>query len=86
MSEKFFELFQNDKVLIEKIDSLGFGSQVYVQDHDEWVYLLRGKAHLMLNNEEIILNEGDYLFIEENVSHQVIKTSVDCEWLAVHIK
>lgn len=86
MTEKFYELFENEKVLIEKIDSLGFGSPLYHQNHDEWVYLLNGQAHLMLNDEEIILIEGDHLFIEKDVTHQVIKTSIDCEWIAVHIK
>lgn len=86
MSEKFRTLFENESVLIEQIDSLGYGSEPYLQNHDEWVTLLSGSATIILSNEQINLNKGDSLFIEKNTPHQVTSTSIDCQWLAVHLK
>lgn len=86
MSEEFRELFSNDQVSIEEIYSHGSGSEVYDQDHDEWVYLVKGWAKMIINDCEVTLNNGESLMIRAHEIHQVIKTSQDCHWIAVHLK
>lgn len=83
--EVFIELFKDNRVLIEQIDSFGALSEPYNQDYDEWVYLLEGSAKLQIEGELIVLKKGDSTFIGKNRPHQVLWTSMDCQWLAVHL-
>lgn len=83
--EVFLSLFEDERVQIELIDSFGSESDVYQQDHDEWVYLLKGEAVLEMGCSKIFLIEGDSLFIEKNQIHRVTYTSQDCKWLAIHL-
>jgi len=57
----------------------------YIQEEDEWVLLLQGKATLLVNNEEVILNEGDTFFIPSKIPHSVVKTEKNTLWITVHI-
>lgn len=83
--EIFTTLFEDERILIEEIDSFGAESDVYNQDHDEWVYLLKGEAIIELQCDRVFLQEGDSLFIPKNQVHRVAHTSQDCKWLAVHL-
>jgi cupin 2 domain-containing protein len=83
--ERFDTLYRNDSVTIERIVSSGqqpIGR--YCQTHDEWVLLVRGTATLRIDGEIAHINAGDYLTLHANVPHEVIKTSENALWLAVH--
>lgn len=87
--EVFLDLLKKDNVHIEKILSYGQTTPIdkpYVQDHDEWVLVLEGKAKLKLQDENYTLNQGEYLFIPKGVQHWVTYTADPTIWLAVHFK
>lgn len=84
--EDFSELLKCRNVIIERILSSDRpDDKIYSQNQDEWVILIKGKAQLIINEDLIKLNAGDYLFIPAQTPHQVVKTSANCVWLAVHI-
>ena len=92
--EDFSELLKLRNVIIERIvssDPAGIccaarpDNKVYCQAQDEWVILVKGKAQLRINDDIVSLKAGDYLFIPAMTPHQVLTTSNDCIWLAIHI-
>lgn len=84
--EEFTKLLECKNVVIERIVSSEIpDNKVYCQTQDEWVILIKGSAQLKINDSLVQLQSGDYIFIPSNTPHQVIKTSQNCLWLAVHI-
>ena len=84
--EDFSELLKCRNIVIERIVSSDIPDQtIYNQSQDEWVILIQGKAELKINGDVIHLKTGDYLFIPAHTPHQVLSTSDNCIWLAVHI-
>ncbi len=84
--EIFEKLYENIDVLIEKIISSNKQEgKLYNQDHDEWVILMEGEAMLLIAEDEIILKKGDFLLIEKNTPHKVLKTKKGTLWLCVHV-
>jgi len=91
---KNFEFFQsviaNDILSIERIISTGQktpDNKWLEQDKNEWVILLQGEAEMQFEGDEgKILKAGDYLHIEKNTRHKLLRTSSEppCIWLAVH--
>ncbi|XPV68687.1 MAG: cupin domain-containing protein [Halarcobacter sp.] len=91
-NEKFFEIFKNENIRIEKIVSNGQKSLEnfwYDQKENEFILLLQGDAILEVieNNDikEIKLKTGDYLDIKAHVKHRVAYTSESKTtiWLAI---
>lgn len=89
--EEFFEkLFSKDTITIERIVSYGHSTpkgEWYDQMHDEWVVLLKGEAVLsFLDEEDVRLKEGDYMYIPAHKKHRVswTKPGEESIWLAVH--
>ncbi|MTI12247.1 cupin domain-containing protein [Sansalvadorimonas verongulae] len=60
--------------------------QWYNEPKDEWVALLSGKATLLIEDKEIDMTPGSYLFIPAHVEHRVEWTDETCEtvWLALY--
>ncbi|APC97490.1 cupin domain-containing protein [Francisella frigiditurris] len=86
--EIFIDLFKKEGVHIEKIISYGQVTpkdNPYIQDHDEWVLVLSGRAELILESKEYTLDTGEYLFIPKGVKHWVTYTECPTVWLAVHL-
>ncbi|WP_456322170.1 cupin domain-containing protein [Hydrogenimonas sp.] len=84
--EKFETLLQREDIKIEAIVSSKIPDpSLYDQDHDEAVLLLEGAATLQINNKKIVLEKGDFLYIEAHTPHRVLKTAQGTRWLAIHI-
>ena len=84
--EDFTTLLEHKNIKINRIVSSSDVEPVeYVQDEDEWVVVIEGKATLLLDNEKKVLKKGDTFFIPAKTSHKVLKTSHGTVWLAVHI-
>ena len=86
--ERFFEIFKNEKIKIEKIVSNGQISPEnfwYEQEKSEFVLLLEGFAILEFENRIVELKKGDCLNIEAYEKHRVKFTSLDepTVWFAV---
>ena len=86
--EKFFEIFKNEKIKIEKIVSNGQISPEnfwYEQEENEFVLLLEGFAILEFEDFEMELKKGDCLNIKAMQKHRVKFTSLNepTIWFAV---
>ena len=86
--EKFFEIFKNETIKVEKIVSNGQTSPEnfwYEQEKSEFVLLLEGFAILEFENREEELKKGDCLNIQAYEKHRVKFTSLyePTVWFAV---
>ena len=75
---------------IERIVSKGHSSPKefwYDQDKNEWIILLRGRAGLLFEGSDDIveLKSGDYINISSHLRHRVAWTDPDTEtvWIAI---
>jgi cupin 2 domain-containing protein len=85
-TERFDVLFERHGVVIERITSSGSQPpQTFCQSQDEWILLLRGHAEMRIDGELITLHEGESLRLFANTPHEVITTSEQALWLAVHV-
>lgn len=87
--EEFREILSRPGCRIERIVSQGQVTPAdapYVQDHDEWVLLLAGKAVVALADRVIVLAPGDHLMIPAGAVHRVTFTDPAALtiWLAIH--
>lgn len=89
--ECFEQLIDTDSIMIERIISKGHKSapsdEWLVQEKNEWVTVLKGKARIAFEDQASIqLDEGDYVKIPSRKKHKVEWTDPDIEtiWLAVH--
>ena len=85
--EKRFQYCYNAKnVRIERIVSTQkIAKTTYIQDQDEWVILLKGNATLTVEEQNINLCAGDYVFLPSQIPHTVVSISQGAVWLAVHL-
>ena len=84
--ENFTTLLEHKNIKINRIvSSDSLEDTEYVQEEDEWLVLLEGKATLLINNKEKLLKKGETLFIPAQTPHKVIKTQNGSIWLTVHI-
>lgn len=89
--EVFTPLLERGGLRIERIVSQGQATPEdapFVQDADEWVVVLRGRAALRIEGQdEVALAPGDHVFIPGGARHWVTRTDPDAPtlWLAVHL-
>jgi cupin 2 domain-containing protein len=84
--ERFEELLRHKNLVIERIVSSSSITPVeYTQTQDEWVILLQGRAVLSINDNEVFLSSGDYLFLPAGLPHTVEDVSQGALWLTVHL-
>ncbi len=91
-SEQFDTLLQTPGVQLERIVSPpGHASAEddwFEQTRDEFVLVLQGRGALVLagQDEEIVLNPGDYLHLPAGLRHRVSWTDAhhSTVWLALH--
>lgn len=86
--ERFFEIFKNEIIKIEKIVSNGQKSPQnfwYEQEKNEFVLVLEGFAIVEFEDFEVELKKGDCLNIKAYQKHRVKFTSLDetTIWFAV---
>ena len=90
--EEIFEvLAKSENTRIERIISNGPESssgEWYDQEENEWVVLLKGKAKLVFNEVEEVLEPGDHILIKPHRRHKVeiLEEAGETIWLAVHFK
>ncbi|MDB2562606.1 cupin domain-containing protein [Sulfurimonas sp.] len=89
-AELFQDILVKDNLKIQRIVSQGESTnddKWYIQEDDEWVIVLQGKATIsFIDESDINLNSGDYIHIPANKKHKVSWTSSTEQtvWLAVH--
>lgn len=83
-TELFVTLHQTQNLKIEAIRSrLVRSGEMYTQEEDEWVILIRGTALLEIEKKEHLLCAGDNLFLPRHTPHRVLSTSDDALWIGV---
>jgi cupin 2 domain-containing protein len=82
--EHFVPLHRTPTLKIEAIRSrLTQPGEIYDQDEDEWVILVRGEAKLDIEGALHTLHAGDSLYLKQHTRHRVLMTSDDALWLGV---
>ena len=84
--EIFTTLLEHKNIKVELINSNFIeNGEIYIQEQDEWVIILQGKAILEIEKIPHTLKSGDYLFIPAKTEHRVLFTNEKTLWLAIHI-
>ena len=84
--ETFTTLLEHKNIKINRIvSSDDLDETEYIQEEDEWLVVLEGKATLLLKDEKKTLIKGDSLFIPSKTPHRVLSTQSGTVWLTVHI-
>ena len=86
IGELFSTILRHKNVHIERIvSSTSFSPCDYLQEQDEWVILLEGKAVMTIAGERVELCSGDHVFLPSGLPHSVLSASDGAVWLAVHV-
>lgn len=90
-TEIFEDILKSENIRIERIISYGpesNDSEWYEQNENEWVILIEGKAKLIFEDSELILEKGDHINIPAMKRHKVeiIEKENKCIWIAVFYK
>ena len=86
IGETFTTLLQHKNIKINRIvSSDDLDETEYIQEDDEWLVVLEGKATLLLKDEKKTLIKGESLFIPSKTPHRVLSTQSGTVWLTVHI-
>ena len=84
--ELFTTLLEHKNIKIMRIVSTDdFDAIEYVQEEDEWVVLLEGRATLQMRDKELTLTKGDTVWIPAKTPHKILDMDSGTLWLAVHI-
>ena len=84
--ETFTTLLEHKNIKINRIvSSDDLDETEYIQEEDEWLVVLEGKATLLLKDEKKTLIKGESLFIPSKTPHRVLSTQSGTVWLTVHI-
>ena len=84
--ERFQAILTSGDLLIEQILSgRNVEPSTYLQDHDEWVAVLAGRAAVDVDGGRVDVAAGDWLFLPAGVPHAVLETAPGTSWLAVHL-
>jgi cupin 2 domain-containing protein len=83
--ERFVEVARAGGAVVEEIVSSATpDTGLQVQDHDEWVVLLAGRAELDIGGEEHTLGPNDWVLLPAHTPHRGVRTEPGSRWLAVH--
>jgi len=85
--ELFETLHEQGGITIRRIQSSGTQPPCqYCQSEDEWVLLLKGTANVRVCDNVVAMSAGQYLFLPRNEPHEVLSTSENAVWLAIHMR
>lgn len=66
------KVYEDEKVRVLRTMSLDQVTDFMIQDEDEFVVLMEGKASIETDREVIEMKKGDFIFIEKGLRHRVI--------------
>jgi quercetin dioxygenase-like cupin family protein len=56
-------------------------TDTYSHNGEEFLFVLKGRAELLLDGQRIVLDEGDSVYFDANLKHRLL--SKDCEEVKV---
>ncbi len=87
VGEDFKSLYKSKNIdIVRIVSSKKLEDKLYIQDVDEFVILLEGRALLDIDGNEVVLKKGDTLFIPAKKPHRLLKTTKGTLWLAIYMK
>jgi cupin 2 domain-containing protein len=57
----------------------------YLQDQDEWVVVLAGRAVIEVGGDRVELGPSDWVLLPGGVPHRLVEVDAGTNWLAVHV-
>jgi cupin 2 domain-containing protein len=85
IGETFTTLFENKKIkIIQIVSSDSVEKKVYIQEEDEFVFILEGSAKLRIDGDIKEITKGEYLYIPAQMPHEILETTYGTLWLAIH--
>lgn len=78
-------VYEDEKVRVLRTMSLDQVTEWMVQDEDEFVVLMEGKASIETDREVMEMKKGDFLFIEKGLRHRVIDQD-RALWFCIFVK
>lgn len=85
IGETFTTLFENKKIkIIQIVSSDSVEKKVYIQEEDEFVFILEGSAKLRIDGDIKEMTKGEYLYIPAQMPHEILETTHGTLWLAIH--
>jgi hypothetical protein len=79
------KVYEDEKVRVLRTMSLDQVTDFMIQDEDEFVVLMEGKASIETDREVIEMKKGDFLFIEKGLRHRVIGQD-KAVWFCLFVK
>jgi cupin 2 domain-containing protein len=58
----------------------------FASENDEWVLLLEGRARLLVEETELVLQPGEWLLLPSGCPHTLLETQAGTSWLALHLR
>ena len=68
-----------EQILSGRLD----GPVDYVQDADEWVMVVHGRATLEVEGDRTEMGPGDWVLLPAGTAHRLVATDPGTSWLAV---
>jgi len=85
IGENFFTIFKDKNITVKKIVSSDIiEDKLYIQEQNEYVFVIKGKADLEVNNKKITLNSGDSIFLKAKTPHRILSVQKGTIWLAIY--
>lgn len=78
-------VYEYEKVRVLRTMSLDQVTDFMIQEEDEFVVLMEGKASIETDREVIEMKKGDFLFIEKGLRHRVIGQD-KAVWFCLFVK
>ena len=79
------KVYEDEKVRVLRTMSLDQVTDFMIQDEDEFVVLMEGKASIETDREVMEMKKGDFLFIEKGLRHRVIDQD-RALWFCIFVK
>lgn len=79
------KVYEDEKVRVLRTMSLDQVTDFMIQDEDEFVVLMEGKASIETDREVVEMKKGDFLFIEKGLRHKVIDQD-KAVWFCLFVK
>jgi mannose-6-phosphate isomerase-like protein (cupin superfamily) len=84
VGERVHEVARTGAAVVEQIVSGRLTTPVdYVQDRDEWVVVLAGRAVLEVGGVRLELTSADWVLLPAGTPHRLLETEPGTSWLTV---
>jgi transcriptional regulator with XRE-family HTH domain len=58
-------------------------TSTYSHNGEEFLFIMKGKAELLLEDQRILLEEGDSVYFDANLKHRLLSVSAECNEVKV---